>query len=321
MQEKLQTIAKKLARESTSWTSIELGWDAVDQRTAELKVNKDSTYIETAAGQRLLEERIRRSDGTGGRQLFFFDGETGGMIQFDSRNPEKQHQAIFNKYFGLERPGNPTQRPLTLRYRYLIQEPLHLAIPRGKALDASRVLGRDCLPVLFENGLSFAGQPARDITYHLDLETGIPLKVEVATQGKTSATWTALSFDKVDDWHLVKSSKLVSILPDGSSQEQTETIDQALFNQSYPEARFRPEIQQGVRIQGDPGRKAARPEPARPPEDKGVEPVPSVGPPSVVPASVPASGDSWIVPTMLGVGVTLLAVGVGLVIRKRSRSG
>lgn len=320
MQESLRSIAEKLAWESTSWTSIEIRSVAEEKLTAQPKITFDSIYIETASGRRLLDERLRRSDGTAGHQTCFFNGESGGAILFERSDIEQQKQAILRRSFGSERPGYPTQRPAALRYHYLIQEPLHRALKRGKELDPSRVLGRDCIPVLFEDAQRIGDGPVQDLIYHLDRSSGIPLKVESTSQGKTLWTWTAISFDKVDDWHLTKSSRLVTNNRDGTTYQKLEEIRFVQYNKEYAESTFDPMIDPNILVSDEIRQKMVAPREPRIQDGGGRihgGSTTSVGAPI---GPRPAAWESWAGPLSLIGGVLLLTVAAMLVIGKLKRT-
>ena len=317
MQGNLGLLAERLAWESTSWTTVEIR--AITTETAPKSPGgvAESVYIETAKGQRFQEERIRLANDTQSHQIRFFDGERGGGILFDRQNIERQNQAVLRSSFGGERPGNFTMRPFALQFRYLIQEPLHLSLKRGRELEVSRVIGRECIPVRFDDALRIGGQPPRDLIYHLDRATGVPLKVEVATDGVPLWTWTARSLEKVQNWHVVKSSEFVYSLPDNQKHTRNETIQLITFNQTYADSTFTPRIEEHVLVRDEVNRKLIQPA-------KNDQAASNVGSAAMsgnpITATPPVTWESWTGPALLIGGLLLLTAAITLAVGKLKRA-
>ena len=323
MPDVLSELAEKLAWESTSWSSIELRGSSKEQLRLSPQSqpsppsNTQFLYIETALGERFRDGTTTAAKKPPIRVIVFFVVRRGGSITFERGSLERQRFAEISERFGPERPGTFTYRPLTLSYRYLIQKPLHLALPSGKESGIAKLLGRDCVKVVFEKALAPNSRLKLDLVYLVDRETGIPLQLEATSDGAMYITWQALSFDAVNGRHLAKSSKLTHLDGKGMIISETqEDVDQVRFDATHPASTFAPKIDPGTFVQDLIQKKMIlpkKPAPSAPAKDQAAR----TESPSPIVAAVPEPGwaDSS-ASLFFGGGLLMITVGVVFILKR-----
>lgn len=317
MNDLLQDLAEKLRWEVQSWKTVEL--TVTGTMTAATRADGKSTsstsstrYVELATGERWKDHRVDRSGGRVERTVDFFDGQRGGFLRFDPQNPEHQLRATLTEGFGSELANAFPEIPLTLRCRYLVKKPLHLALPSGRLEGRSEVDGRECATVFFEKG--FAPQPNSklDLRYQIDVQTGVPLQLEMLSNGKVISLLKASSLDGFDGRHFAKSCHLTLMKEDGSVVlRRQETISAVQFNADYPKSMFSPKLEESIPIQDEVQRVMIPPKQAVPPSD-GV---------ATTEATPPSTWDSWTAPALVGSGLLCLVLAGVFVFRKSFKGG
>lgn len=210
-------------------------------------------YVETPEGRRFTEYRGMAEDKVMSRWTCHLkgNGEFGIHIMYDRENVEAQKQIHVTPKYWMEHRSNRKQVPTCLLFLYVGDERLDKALPKGKPLGGSHVLGRACDDFLFTGVRWFQAQ---DQVYHLDRETAIPLKVEAfADQAAREAksplwVWTADSLDEVEGrWLVLRSTQKVyqSGEPSHTYRNKVEGIE---FGKEYPASLFDPKFDSGVAI-------------------------------------------------------------------------
>jgi hypothetical protein len=260
-----EAAAKKLAWEMGSWKSIEfrLGEDFVNKDPGR-KPSEPRTfhasyhYIETAAGQRLFENRLV-SD-LNPRSLVSIDYTDGSKCAFlyriDQGETAGQDQVTIKRWFGRENEG-VAHRPEPLRYLYHGLKPLYEVLTAGEYAGEGREIGRECDRFLFKP--TPGGKDPAIQVYSLDRETGITLRFEhFANQEEWSAAhpyyvWIAKSLDVVDGHHLVRTSELLTYQPTGPNPQRPTLeykvhAEEVAFDRDYPSTTFWPAISKQTKL-------------------------------------------------------------------------
>jgi hypothetical protein len=252
-----EVAAQRLSWEMESWKSIEL-------RSHEDFVNSEDHdpsqfsgyhckyhYIETAAGERMFEERLVPQ---GSKETFVSINYTDGKRSATLLRPEidgvGKDQIDIKQAFATETDGR-TYRPVPLRYYYVGLEPLPEVLSKAVHQGTRRHLDRDCDLFLFAGVRS--GQGTTDYVYWLDHASSIPLKVEfyegekARSENRPLAVWSAESFDKVEGRHLPLRSELVHLGAAGPRIGDVEgryqvVVDSVNFDREFPKSTFWPVI-------------------------------------------------------------------------------
>lgn len=239
-----EVLAAKVLKEAGSWSSIQIRMEIKHLKPSVSPTRYTFTfdhYIENATGERYYEQISRNSTKRISRTENYYDGKIFTSILYDRSDPKLQKQVAVRSSFGEEADRDIRECPYPMRSFYVNLQPLSDAIPKGKLLDSSTVLDRQCSKIEFPNTGPRAGRTRSQI-YHLDQQTGIPLKIETISDGKTLLVWEALSFDEVQGHHFPLRSHLLS--------EGKAIYDFSVKELKYDEVRkpsfFRPVISQGI---------------------------------------------------------------------------
>lgn len=191
-------------------------------------------------------------------------------------------------------------------------------MPQAQRTGEDTCLDRPCVVFLFPHFKT--DTEFQDLVYHLDRETGVPLKVEAfkdeATRlaGNSSWIWQAESLDEVQGFHVPLSSSYQSFNKDKNAKDpiaisSKTKIESIYYNKSYSESQFWPVIQPGAVVHDIiakssttiPDPKASTGPPAERPQAAG----------SIV-ATPPQGWMDYVPPVGLGLGLVLLITGLVL---------
>jgi hypothetical protein len=160
----------------------------------------NTTYIETAAGDRFLETVKAVSDGSKVRSSSFYHDGRAATVLYDTNNSRVQTQVSITRVFQREDKPGTNARPVPLSLFYVDKTPLREALPNAEYLgEETGTLGL-CDKYLFKN------VPARsslqDQIYYLDHATALPVRVDVlvasgARKGQTVLSWAATKVETI----------------------------------------------------------------------------------------------------------------------------
>ncbi|MDR3620802.1 MAG: hypothetical protein P4L85_15735 [Paludisphaera borealis] len=255
-----ETAATKLTSEMGSWTSIELRYhmdcenkDPARPSSYPRTFRITGRYIETAAGQRLLDERkttdLKTNETT--VQIEYSDGsKCASMLRIDTDGTPSREQVGIKRHFYLEDSGS-TGRPNQLQYLYVGLKPLPEVLAQAEHLGEGRWLDRDCDRFLFTH--TQGKQDPVNRIYWLDRETGVTLRLQYYETDQKRAedrpyfAWNATSLDDVNGHHLTLNSELLQYDVEGSDPQRVLmdykfTTDEAAFDRAYEKSMFWPTI-------------------------------------------------------------------------------
>jgi hypothetical protein len=201
----------------------------------------------------MADHRVHFSDGGGNHHHAYCDGRRCATVSYDAENWESEQEVIeIGRDFMGEAGIGHTSRPEPLAYFHVGKVPLYEALPRAEHIGEGEQIGRDCDVFRFDR-VDWAMQTL-DLTYHLDSETAVPLRVEARHsagskfEGAPSWRWEAESLDEVGSFHLPLNSKLVSYRPStgAKSLELGITVEDVRFDQPHARSTFWPTYQPGV---------------------------------------------------------------------------
>lgn len=321
----------KLAREMKGWASIELkvraeGTNHILAKGHTPHFTNSYHYIETNHGQRMMDAISRAStDLPGARYSAFCDGSKCANIIY--RGEKRQDRVTIGRSFDDEEKSGSTSRPMPFSVYYVGKVPLLEAVQKGRYLGEGRVEGRKSLVFLFPK-VKWA-MAIQDLVYDLDQETSIPIRLrsflgnldENDVDGSQPAwTWTALSVDTVQGFHMPLRSSMVSYGGrNAAASDKRRTLDLTIeslqYNKKYPKETFWPVIQPGVEVINSI-EKTQYVIPGGEREGPGQQEAAAL---SSAPASQPADWSGWASTAGFGVGSALLLF--GLVSRWRRQRG
>ena len=263
-----QVAAQKLAWQGKTQTSVEIevtttiipmGEDAGKPRAFTLI---EEHYIETSVGQRYLDFRGVKDGVLVVRSTHYGENGTFTDVNYGRKDVEKQQSVNKTKHFYLEDSTDRRQVPSPLLYFYVGRKSLYEALPKADYLGTGECLGKECDLFLFKQVRWLV---PLDQVFTLDKNTSIPIRVDnfrdaVSREKKLPLnTWTAKSLERVQGHDLQLKSSLVQYGTDGRPVFQWDfEVKRIKYNESYPEATFRPILQPGVTIIDDTTNKISR---------------------------------------------------------------
>jgi hypothetical protein len=313
-------LAAILSKGSASWASIEMRMEATFPQ-AKPQSNgftwSKEFYIEKATGERYYERISRTSRGKTSRSEDYSDGKKFTKVGYDDANNRVQERVMTTASFGREFDLGARHSPYPLRIFHSGFEPLTEALPKGKGLGPSVVLDRPCLR--FElGGTGLGSSKAKAEIYHLDRETGVPLKIERIMAGDRRIVWEALSLDKVQGRHFPLRSRLLGL--DGRVRIEFK-VTELKYDVKYDKETFDPSISRRVQAIGAP---LQAPSPIReapaPEQDQAPPPMSSI---RVLDAGIegsPVGGAAEAHQMSLGLGGAILSVVLLARTRRRGRA-
>lgn len=242
-------LAAILSKGSCSWASIEMRVETNYPRSKPRSNNfswMKVSYIERATGERYYEHISRSTDGKMSRSEDYSDGKKFTSISYDGPDNRVQKQVTYPSSFGREADIGVRHCPYPLRIFRVGHEPLAEMLPKGKGLGPSTVLDRPCLRFEFGGFEKGIGR-SRVVVYHLDRETGVPLKIERIFADDRKIVWEALSLDKVQGRHFLLHSRLLNF--DGEVQHEYNVIE-LKYDAKHDEKMFVPIISPRARVIG-----------------------------------------------------------------------
>ncbi|WP_406696516.1 hypothetical protein V5E97_36560 [Singulisphaera sp. Ch08] len=317
----------RLAKEMTSWNSIELTVHEdmenypVDAGAKSRSAN-DTRYIETNRSQRMLAVKMRAEVAPTGAYLeAFCDGKKCANVIY--RGETKQDHIDISRHFGSERVSGSSNRPSPLSFFYVGKIPLYEALSNGKYLGNGRISERKSEVYLFTN-VKWARYP-QHLVYDLDTMTSIPIRVRafpastrVEGENWDSAlplwVWTAKTVDQVGGtFWLPLNSEFIQYRR--TNDEATRTVrrtntikvESVLYNKSYPSQTFWPILQPGVVVRDEFTKKTTAV-----PDPKGTRAFidDQVGTARSATADYPVGWSSWVPTGCVLLGISLLVVGL-----------
>lgn len=328
-----QTI-QKLAELTSSWSSVEI--EVRHELTEYFRKDAGGTpprstlrekYIETSRGQRMLE--LINPDPGGGERVFasFADGKTCYDVTLTGGVGTAQKQYVIKRDFSDEGQSSRSAKPLPWNYLFLEQQPLFEKLDPSRWQGAQEKMDRTCDVFLVKKARYFKTEV--DMVYAIDRETGAPLEVRCYNTEKDRGedrpawTWEAVTLDEVDGYHVsLKSRELMfaaSPKDDSDSERYFLTrdlvIEKIQFNKTYEDAVFHPEIAPGASVWDQISKKqwveAKLPEGPAAAAERSAALEGRLGP--------PVTWAEYLLSLGLGVGGTILAL--GLFLRLRGRAG
>jgi hypothetical protein len=265
MQSPAEVAAKKLAWEMESWKSVELqlhtdfeNKDPAREPPFPRTFWSTSHYVETAAGQRFFEMRMKPDNVVETAvSIHFTDGSKCALLlRRDVGDVAGQEQVTIKRAFSYEDRGM-TYRPEPLKYLYVGLRPLHEVLPQAEYLGSGVRLNRECDRFLFTG---VPGKPDEvSLVYWLDRATGMTLRFEHYDDARARAAgtphyvWNALSLDEVSGHHLALRSELLQYDPKSTDPhrimlEYKITTKKVQFDQDYPATMFWPSITNQTKV-------------------------------------------------------------------------
>jgi hypothetical protein len=322
MDDPAQRAAEKLTTLMNSWRSIEIVTETRQSISPSLHAGPAAErvrvhYIETARGQRFLDQYAWLSDGHVVHSSGYCDGRRCAEESFDSRDSTKQTQLVISRTFSGEDVSLTSHRPEPLRFLYVGLKPLPEALRNAELIGEEHVADRPCDVFLFRDVPQAIGKV--EMRYALDRETGITLAVDGYkteadfASGRPYRTWRATRVDSRDGHPMVVEATDVSFSEPAhvpKLQVDAKVIEVA-FNKSYPESQFWPVPQPGVRV-FDSIAKTMETIPGGPSESPGVG--------ATEPPLRADSGSGWEILPGLSLGLGTALVGVALVLWWKRRA-
>ena len=342
MADRISLIADRLQQEMESWRSIELRVSTKQPLpknpppdVKELFIGSEQHYIETAAGQRLLDKTMMFTGGSSQRQQDFTDGQRCANLYFD-QSGSRQNQIDIQSNFGHEHQHGFTDRPEPLYYFYVGKRPIYEAIRTAESLGVGRHLGRPCDLYLFGK-LRLAAAPL-DAVYYLDQETSLPMKVEfyrIASNrlpGSAVRIWEAKTFDSTEGVrHFPLKSQNTYFKGGEAYNFNSVTVTGIHYDRDYAASTFWPTFQPGVAVNDSIKKTFTQiPDPASPSkaQKSAAKVTPALVAPArasiaetttvVAPAVAPWSWSSVGSSALLGLGILLVGAGVVAGWRRRN---
>jgi hypothetical protein len=260
MSDFLDVAARSLAREMTTWSSIDLsvreeGRHVIPRKNQPTTFSNAHHYIETQKGQRMIDSVF----GSEGKKMShvsaYDDGARCARVVF--LGASKQHSLLISRSFLNEGGTGSTDRPPPLQFFYVGKVPIYEALSRSTYLGKGEILGKSTEIILFPRVKW--GMTVQDLVYDLDKQTCIPLRIRffVDTIDKNTFStvtpaweWRAQTLDEVQGFHMPLRSESLQYDTVTSATRTTRqfSIESIKYNASHPASTFWPVPQPGVQV-------------------------------------------------------------------------
>lgn len=324
MPDPAREIAARLASDMETWGTIELRThttllDFSQDPKGVPGVAHDQRYIETGAGQRLLELSAPREDGRITTYTDYADGvRFANVIYEEVEGGQKQTQVQIKNAFDEEAKIGGSSHPVPLVFFYLHKDPLYKSLAKATHLGSDRHLDRDCERFLF-TGVKRTYNKI-DMIFCIDRATAVPLEVATYRDASDRAAdepqthWRATSLDEVEGHPFPMHSVETAFgFPEGGRKSVKEfeweiTVTDLHYNRDYPKSLFWPVYDPGVMVWDRTKNKHYDT-----PEDKSdAKPaIPAVG--EVAPIRAAQPGDWTDAASLVGIGLGLAILATSLV--------
>lgn len=322
----VEAIAKKIAWQMEARKSVELrmqtdiatanprppvagSFDSWKEHYIEMAGKRRCDFVYTSAGK-----VVRREE-------HFWNGSKAAAVSFapgpDQKFDVPDTVTVKRNYFK-EDAGERMERPKPILFLHVGHEPLHKALLKAKPMGTGTVLGRECDLFLFEQ---VRWRVPQDQLYHLDRETGLPLRVEgypkyaERDEHKQHSLWQAESLDRVGKFYVPLKS--VSIHFDQEGQPiytWTSTVQSVDFDKDFPPATFWPADAPGAKVIDTIKKQVTQGEQSKDRQNL-------VGGPSSMHAAqtahLPFSWTDGVAKVSMGMGALLVVVGLAVGWRRR----
>ena len=213
-------------------------------------------YAQTFKGKRVFDQRIK-SETSISHRAAFCDGARCANIQFYRDDIEKQQVIQIEHSFMDDMKSNQLSIPFPLHIFYVGARPLPEALTSGELFPSDEILFRVCRVVHF----SEVGSRKQDMIYHIDSETGVPLKIENYWDKEQYASrlpfwvWEASDLENVSGYFLPMNSTYEEfvVVKDAngvwtskSDMRQSIAVKKVEFNTAIEDSTFWPKFQKGV---------------------------------------------------------------------------
>lgn len=323
MANRLDIIREQLEQELNSFRSINVkisqtftnpgaGEDPMQYASAIYKID----YTETSLGERRF---VHESLPKGRPSLLSIDTTDGKTASLMIRRPDgnARETVTIQRHFGNEDQLGWSHRPIPLFYFSVGRRPLAEAVGEAEILGDERVIDRDCDALLFKD-VDCSPAPC-DFVYLLDKATSIPLKVScyLSRQDRLNdaprSVWTADSLDEVQGRHVPLKSSVEAYVGGGSGKiayRSDIVVESVKYNEEYPAQHFQPNITKSTNVIDTIKNEYKMGEPPEPVLHSS-----ATIPENAIRAVDPADWSSFVVPSLLVLGVSLLLAAVATRIR------
>jgi hypothetical protein len=249
--------------EMNSWKNIELKVRSVNKFVKippelvnrPLYTHTDSTYIETAAGDRFLETIGVLPDGAKIRRSSYFHNGRAAAVTYDPKDSTVEEHVSISRTFHRENLPGANGRPVPLSYFYVDKVPLYEALPKAEYLGEETGKFGLCDKYLFKDVKIVAA--LQDRVYYLDRATSLPVQVDALgtsgeSKGQSLFSWTATKVETIQG-HPFATKSLTTMYKSGEqSKAVLSTISEDVLSLRYDadlsSVAFWPTIDPGVRV-------------------------------------------------------------------------
>jgi hypothetical protein len=249
--------------EMNSWKNIELKVRSANKFVKippelvnrPLYTHTDSTYIETAAGDRFLETVGVLPDGAEIRRASYFQDGRAATVTYDPKDSTVQKKVSISRTFHGENLPGTNARPVPLSFFYVDKVPLYEALPNAEYLGKEAGKLGPCDKYLFKNIKIVAA--LQDRVYYLDAATALPVRVDALrtsgeSKGETLFSWAATKVETIQG-HPFATESLTTMYQIGeNSKDVLSTISDDVLSVRYDadltSVAFWPTINPGVRV-------------------------------------------------------------------------
>lgn len=323
-----QDVATVIARlnESFAFKTIDMrveilqSW-ASDDGSQPLETRLQDTYQATSKGRSFYDQWASRAD-YGSRKSRYRDGRKCACVDYEPKDLNRQRSISIARSFWYEAKYGFLEGPRPYDFiSHVGLKPLWEALPSSAPLGPARCIERDCVRYHFK-GVGPAVK-TQSLVYHLDLVSGVPLKVEAfdgpeqILEKSPNWVWEAQTLDQVgkNRYFPLKSTYTTynaKKQADGSltsvpGMSQKITVTKLDFDVPLSNTLFWPEYQSGVEIFD-----SLAPRKSQEGETRSV-------PPAGEPIRVQDSSQVGLLMPGLVLGLSLLVLGVAGVLWKRAR--
>lgn len=262
--DRTENAVRQLMVEMNSWKNIELKVQSAHKfkevppelASKPLYTHTDTTYIETAAGDRLLETVNFLPDGNKTRHSSFFHDGRAATIDYDPKDSSVQKRVSITRTFHRENSPGANARPIPLAHFYLDKAPLYEVLPKAEYLgEETGKLGL-CDKYLFKDIPVLSA--LQDRVYYLDRTTSLPIRVDALgtsgeSKGQTLWSWVATKVETIQDRPFATESLTthyqIGKNPKDVLSTTTQDVLSLRFDIDLSTIAFWPTIAPGVRVQ------------------------------------------------------------------------